>query len=114
MARRRNDDDFAMESDAPTDLGPCPLCGRPMVAGPSVSLHHLVPKKFKGREAVTLHAVCHDKIHAVLNERELMRAYDSIDKLQAHPEIADFITWVARKPPEFVDGHEDKGRGKKR
>lgn len=87
----------------------CPLCGRPLIAGPSVNAHHLTPRKFKGRVAVAMHKVCHDKIHAVLSEREIARDYDSIDKLQAHPEIAQFIQWVAKKPPEFVDGHESGG-----
>ena len=94
-------------------LEPCPLCGRPLVPGPSVNLHHLTLRKFKGRVAVTIHKVCHDKIHAVLSEREIARDYDSIDKLAAHPEIAEFVKWVAKKPPEFVDGHESKNRGRR-
>lgn len=91
----------------------CPLCGRPLIPGPSVNLHHLTPRKFKGRLAVTIHKVCHDKIHAVLSEREIARDYDSIDKLLAHPQIAEFVKWVVKKPPEFVDGHESKGRGRR-
>lgn len=87
----------------------CPLCGRPLISGPSVNLHHLTPRKFKGRIAVAMHTVCHDKIHAVLSEREIARDYDSIEKLQAHPQIAEFIKWVAKKPAEFVDGHAGKG-----
>lgn len=91
----------------------CPLCGRPLVPGPSVNRHHLTPRKFKGRVAVDIHAVCHDKIHAVLSEREIARDYDSIDKLKEHPQIAEFIKWVSKKPPEFVDGHESKSRGRR-
>jgi hypothetical protein len=91
----------------------CPLCGRPLVSGPSVNRHHLTPRKFKGRVAVDIHAVCHDKIHAVLSEREIARDYDSIDKLKEHPQIAEFIKWVAKKSPEFVDGHESKNRGRR-
>ena len=93
-----------------TDLGPCPLCDRPMLAGPSVNLHHLVPRRFKGREAVTVHRVCHDKIHAVLSDRELRDRYATLASLREHPELAAFRQWVARKPPTFVDGHHAPAR----
>ena len=81
-----------------------------MVAGPSVNLHHLVPRRFKGREAVTVHRICHDKIHAVLSERELRDHFHTVDRLREQPEIAAFRQWVARKPPEFVDGHHTVDR----
>lgn len=88
----------------------CPLCGRPMVPGPSVNQHHLVPRRLKGRVAVAVHKICHDKIHAVFGERELAREYNTFEKLREHPEIEKFIKWVSRKPPEFTDGHEGKRR----
>lgn len=84
------------------DLGPCGLCGRPMVAGPSIDAHHLLPRSQGGRETVMLHRICHRKIHAELSEKELARAYTSLEALRAHPAIADFIRWVARKPPAFT------------
>ncbi|PWC35470.1 restriction endonuclease [Azospirillum sp. TSO22-1] len=93
--------------------GPCPLCGRPMVPGPSLNEHHLTPRRYGGRETVTMHRVCHDKIHAVLTEAELRDRYNTLESLRAHPELAAFIRWLARKPPEFVDGHAG-GRGKRR
>jgi 5-methylcytosine-specific restriction endonuclease McrA len=37
---------------------PCPLCGRPLVADPSVDLHHLVPRTYKGRDTVPMHRIC--------------------------------------------------------
>lgn len=100
-------------ADAPTegdDLGPCPLCDRPMVAGPSVNLHHLVPRRFKGREAVTVHRICHDKIHAVLSDKDLRDRFQTVALLREQPEIAAFRQWVARKPPTFVDGHHTAPR----
>lgn len=87
------------------DLGPCPLCGRPMQAGPSVDRHHWVPRKEGGREAAAMHTVCHRKIHAVLSEREIAAGYTTPEALRAHPAIARFLRWVAGKPPEFVDWH---------
>lgn len=83
-------------------LGPCPLCGREMLAGPSVEEHHLVPRSQGGRETVTLHRVCHRRIHAEFSERELRDRYDTIESLRAHPGIAAFIRWVAGRPAEFT------------
>lgn len=83
-------------------LGACPLCGREMVAGPSVEAHHLVPRSQGGRATVDLHRVCHRKIHAELTERELRDRFHTVEALRAHPAIADFIRWVAGKPPEFT------------
>ena len=36
-----------------------------------------------------------------LTEAELARDYASIEALRAHPRIAKFIRWVARRPPDF-------------
>ena len=81
----------------------CPLCNRPMIEGPSVDLHHLIPKSRKGRETVLIHLICHRKIHSVFTEKELATKYNTIEKLQTHEEIQNFITWVKNKHPEFVD-----------
>ncbi len=83
----------------------CPLCDRPLVPGPSVNEHHLVPRTYKGAETVTLHRVCHGKIHAVLSERDLRDWFHTIERLRAHPEIEAFRRWVRKKPPEFVARH---------
>jgi len=87
------------------DLGPCPLCGRPMVEGPSVDRHHWIPRTEGGRKQSPLHQVCHRKIHAVLTEREIAVAYPDPERLRSHPEIARFVAWVQRKPPEWNDWH---------
>ena len=34
----------------PAALGPCPVCGRPLIEGPSVDRHHLVPRSQGGRD----------------------------------------------------------------
>lgn len=94
------------------DLGPCPLCGRPMIAGPSVDRHHWIPKTEGGRAAEPLHRICHRKIHAVLDEKSLARDYATPEALRAHPEIHAFLRWVRRKHPEFTAGHRRPRRGR--
>ena len=48
-----------------------------------------------------LHQICHNEIHATLTEAELARDYATIEALRAHPRLAKFIRWVAKRPPEF-------------
>jgi hypothetical protein len=76
-----------------------------------VEAHHLAPRIFRGRETVDLHPICHRKIHATLTERELQRAYHTIEALRAHEEIARFIAWLANKAPDFhVSTFESRDR----
>lgn len=91
-------------------IGPCPLCGRPMVAGPSLDRHHWVPRSEGGREQILMHRICHRKIHSVFTERELATTYSSPEALRAHPEIARFLKWVRKKPPEYMDRHRRRRR----
>ncbi len=78
----------------------CPLCGR-LLGSVNIDRHHLVPRAFKGTEQFPIHKICHRKIHSVLTEKELFKAFHSWDALQAHPEILPFIAWVANKEPGF-------------
>jgi hypothetical protein len=77
----------------------CPLCGRAL--GRRRERHHLVPRLKGGRETVTLHPICHRKIHTVFSEAELARAYASVEALRAHPEVARFAAWLDGKPADF-------------
>lgn len=81
----------------------CPLCGRPLVPGPSVDAHHPVPRSRGGKAKVPMHRICHRKIHATFTERELADDYHDWDRLRAHPDIAAFVRWVAKRPPEYLD-----------
>ena len=77
----------------------CPICLRPL--GARSEKHHLVPKSEGGRETTRVHPICHRKIHIVFSERELANAYNTVEALQSHPEMARFIKWVAKRPPDF-------------
>jgi hypothetical protein len=83
----------------------CPLCDRPLVPGPSVNRHHLVPRTYRGRDTRPIHRVCHGKIHSVFTEKELRDEFHDFERLRAHPEIARFVEWVRRKHPEYVSRH---------
>ncbi|WP_316013858.1 HNH endonuclease [Roseobacter sp. HKCCA0434] len=81
----------------------CPLCGRPIPPHARQSRHHLIPqlRGGKGGPVVLLHQICHNEIHSVLTETELARDYHTIEALRAHPPLAKFIRWLARKDPAF-------------
>jgi hypothetical protein len=82
----------------------CALCLRPIPPDVPQSLHHLVPrlKGGKGGPVVLLHHICHKEIHAALTEADLARAYRSPEALRAHPDLARFAAWVAKRPPGFT------------
>ena len=82
---------------------PCPLCDRPMIAGPSLDQHHPLPRSRGGRATVTMHKICHRAIHAMLSEQELADAFSTFEALRAHPQLAQFIAWVKKRPPEYYD-----------
>ena len=92
----------------------CPLCDRPIPAQARQSLHHLIPKLKGGRggPTVRLHQICHNEIHATLSEADLAREYCTIEALRAHPRLAAFVTWVAKRPPSFHS--KTPGRRRKR
>jgi hypothetical protein len=94
---------FTASDAAKEEPASCPLCGRTLVPGPSVDEHHLVPKSKRGRDKFLVHRVCHTKIHATLTEHQLATEYHTWEALRAQPEIAAFIAWVRKKPPQFVD-----------
>jgi hypothetical protein len=90
-------------ADTTAPLGDCPLCARPLVAGPSIDEHHLLPRSQGGKEKFFLHRICHRKIHATFSEKELARNYTTWQALKAHEDMASFITWVSKKPSEYYD-----------
>jgi hypothetical protein len=82
----------------------CPLCLRPIPSHVKQSVHHLIPKLKggKGGPTVLMHHICHKEIHATLTEAELARCYSTTDQLRAHPRLAKFAAWVAKRPPGFL------------
>ncbi|MDN5568936.1 MAG: HNH endonuclease [Paracoccus sp. (in: a-proteobacteria)] len=102
--QRHLEDDvtLASGSDAPDPV--CPLCQRPIPPDVPQSRHHLIPKLRggKGGETVLLHHICHKTIHKTFRETELARNLCTIQSLRAHPDLARFLEWIAKRPPGFT------------
>jgi hypothetical protein len=82
----------------------CPICLRPIPAHVPQSLHHLIPKLKggKGGPTVLVHHICHKEIHARFTESELARQFNTAEAIRADPRMERFLTWIAKRPPEFL------------
>ncbi len=94
----------------------CPICNRELPEGKHINdHHHLIPKTFKGTKKITVHRICHRKLHSVFTEREMLKYYHTVERLVEHEEIQKFIKWVGKKDPKFYSGSkETKIRKRKR
>jgi len=90
----------------------CPLCMREIPPEVPQSLHHLIPKLKGGKHGPTIliHHICHKEIHSALTEAELAKNYNSIEALKAHPRLAKFFGWVAKRPANFLSKVPKKRR----
>ena len=84
----------------------CPICGREL-SGAFIQEHHLIPVTFKGKDTIRLHKVCHQKIHSVYAERELLHYYHTVPRLLESEEIQKFVKWVTNKPIDFYDKNDE-------
>lgn len=96
-------------------LALCVICKREL-GEDNISKHHLIPKSRGGKnsELITIHNICHQKIHATFTEKELKRTYNTVEKLVGHESIIKFIEWVAKKDPAFYQKNQTANSKPKR
>jgi len=84
-------------------LGVCVICNRPMIKDKFVNQHHLIPKAKNGKhtDKITIHSICHNKIHSIWTESELAGHYHTVERLLENPDMRKFIKWVSKKPNDF-------------
>lgn len=104
-----------MSESEPTSHDPspprCELCQR---TGLRLTRHHLIPRArhnkprtqrtysrqdMTGRIAMVCRP-CHATIHHHLTEQQCAEHYPSVEALLGHPEIARFVGWVRKQPPD--------------
>lgn len=80
----------------------CVICNREIPDDPYYSdAHHLIPKSKKGKDVITIHRVCHNKIHSVWTEKELADYYNTPERILSHIEMQKFVKWMRNKPIDF-------------
>lgn len=96
-------------------IGDCPICDRSMVENRYINRHHLIPKCKAGAytDQITLHTICHNKIHSVWSETELSQYFHTVERIRGHQDIRKFIKWIANKPPDFYSKTK-RSNGKRR
>ncbi|MFC7175554.1 HNH endonuclease [Halosegnis marinus] len=75
------------------DPDPCALCGRYGDALP-MERHHLVPEHRKESPVVTVCSPCHDQLHALFTNEELIEEYHTAERLRAADRMADYLDWI--------------------
>ena len=94
----------------------CPLCGMSMIAGKSVSRHHLVPQLKGGGPFSKMHEVCHGKIHSLWSEGELRDIFNAAGNAEGYwkaistdDRIQKFRKFGRKqfaRDPEYVDSNK--------
>lgn len=80
----------------------CPICDRSIPTSQK-DAHHLIPRSKGGKSTEFLHKICHKQIHALFNEKELAKIFNTAESLKGHPDMQIFIHWVKSKPDTFYE-----------
>ena len=75
----------------------CQICEREHSV---LEKHHLVPKNRKG-ETILVCPACGDQIHQLFSNKELVKGYNTLEKLLASKAIQKWIDWIQKKPVDF-------------
>jgi 5-methylcytosine-specific restriction endonuclease McrA len=78
----------------------CSLCE----SAPAESKHHTIPKSRGGKDTEGLCTDCHNQIHAVLTNKEMLLEFNSIEKLKEFEQIKKWVAW-RRKHPNVTVKH---------
>jgi 5-methylcytosine-specific restriction endonuclease McrA len=91
----------------------CPICDR-LIPTSQKDAHHLIPRSKGGKSTEFLHKICHKQIHALFNENELAKTFNTAKSLKEHPNMQIFINWVKNKPDAFYERVAKSSRIKKK
>jgi len=78
----------------------CSLCGRKLLHKNLIEKHHSTPVAKGGKSVDIVCIDCGDQIHMLFTNNELRDSYNTIEKLQAHPNVQKWIRWI-RKQKNF-------------
>ena len=78
----------------------CPICKR-NVPPKYQEKHHLVPKSKKGKNTVEVCRNCGDMVHKLFSNKELTKAYNTIEAIIEHEAVQTWVQWINKKPEDF-------------
>jgi len=78
----------------------CPVCKR-NIPPCYQEKHHLIPKQKKGKETINLCCNCGDMLHKLFTNKELIKKYNTLEKILANSEVQNWIKWICKKPNDF-------------
>ncbi len=83
-------------------MGECALCRR---YGPDLptTRHHLIPEHRKTSPVVDLCPPCHDTVHALFTNDELIESYRTIEDLQSADRLQDYLDWIRGTKKTSID-----------
>ncbi|WP_261989932.1 HNH endonuclease [Hymenobacter sp. BT190] len=98
---RQNAPDFLSVPRTAAAETRCGLCEREVQ---QTSRHHLVPREEGGRHGpvVELCQPCHSTVHLLLDNKELARRYNTIERLREAEELQKYLHWVRRSRVERI------------
>jgi hypothetical protein len=74
----------------------CTICRR-LTPPEYQEKHHLVPKSRKGKETILVCRNCGDQLHKLFSNKEMERAYNTIEAILSDERIQKWIKWVKKK-----------------
>jgi len=76
----------------------CPLCAR---ACPRTLLtrHHIKTRKIDKHDVELICRDCHKTIHALFDNRQVAREFNSVDALLANADFAKALAFIRKQPP---------------
>jgi hypothetical protein len=86
----------------PDDPDPCSLCGRYGDALPMED-HHLIPEHRATSPVVRVCSPCHDQLHALFTNEELIEEYHTAERLRAADRMADYLQWIRGTSKTHID-----------
>ena len=81
---------------------PCALCGRYGDALP-MERHHLVPEHRKESPVVMVCSPCHDQLHALFTNEELIEEYHTAQKLREADRMQSYLDWIRTTNKTSID-----------
>lgn len=88
-------------------MAKCELCGRDK----DLDFHHFIPRTLHKNKWFKKHFTkiemnkgiyickhdCHPEIHKYINEKEMGKEYNTLEKLLSHPKIRKYIKWIKKQ-----------------